>query len=171
MSAPRILDVCLAPTELLSGLDLGPLLADPDRSAFVVTRSGTFAGRWFERGQVLVCQGGARIGQAVVLVAHRRGWPMLGHQRGGGFTGDRGEPCSRDRWCTAGAVVAVWERRDLGWSCVELGTSLDVAPGSQRRRSVAPVPATGASDQAGADPGMAPVDFSQLSLFQPARAA
>jgi len=119
MAAPRIdslHSVLSHSSALVQGLDLGQVFSDPESSAFVVLTAGDFGGRWFERGEVLVCGGPARPGQTVVLVAHGRGRPRLGHQRGVGFTGDRGEPCSMERWMAAGRVLQVWTRTDeLDW--------------------------------------------------------
>lgn len=165
MSAPRILDVLHAPSELVSGLNVSALLDDPQVSAFVVMRSGTFSGRWFERGEVVVCRQGSRTGHAVVLVAHTRGRPLLGHQRGAGFSGDRGEPCSRQRWFAAGSIIAVWGRdRELGWRSEPIDGALDLPPWGEALRPVA----SRAADALGwgTEPSVAPTaSVFQLSLF------
>ena len=74
---------------------------------FVVVQSGVFNGRPWNVGDVVVCQGMATDGEAVVLVARGMGRPRLGTVAGHRFYGDCGEPCSRARWEAAGRIVAV----------------------------------------------------------------
>ena len=174
MSAPRILpvhEVLETAPELVHGLDLDDILVGGGTSAFAVVSSGDFGGRWFERGDVVVCVQGARPGEAVVLVAHTRGRPRLGHQRGAGFTGDRGEPCSAERWAAAGAVRALWRRSDgQRWQVSELEGLADLPPSPGAfvavvRRAAALRPRVAAQSLASAVPSVAAAD--QLSLFCP----
>ena len=185
MVAPRIDSihtVLSTNPALVEGLELGSLEPDVAESAFVVVSAGAFGGRWFERGDVLVCTEGARPGQAVVLVAHGRGRPRLGHQRGQGFTGDRGEPCSSDRWMAAGAVQCIWTRADgQRWLAEEKPALVEPGSDSAFLALLAPIPAApratwpgeGTRSREGQSGDAAPMH--QLSLFgggaRPARAA
>jgi hypothetical protein len=74
--------------------------------AFVVTTSGSFAGRHYPAGAVLV----AGLGDAsdpVILVARGIGRPRFGTQQGDRLFGDASEPCSAARWISVGPVAQV----------------------------------------------------------------
>jgi hypothetical protein len=94
------------------------LPALPEREGvdlFVVVAEGAFAGQRWEVGEILVCRGEARSGDAVVLVARGHGRPRLGSVEGTRFLGDGGEPCHPARWRAAGRIVATYRQRELGW--------------------------------------------------------
>jgi hypothetical protein len=90
-----------------------PLLQPAPRSAppapglesFVVAREGTFGGRWFGVGDVVLCRGDVRNGDDTVLVALGHGRPRFGTRRNGRWHGDAGEPCAAERWRAAGRLV------------------------------------------------------------------
>jgi hypothetical protein len=110
---------------------LPELPADADGiTAFVVVGAGTFGGRAYQVGEVLLCGGTAATGEVVVLVASGVGRPRLGTAVGLRFLGDGGEPCHPARWRSAGKVVGrAWAARPCpqeapqeggnreGWSC------------------------------------------------------
>ena len=73
--------------------------------AFVVVREGAFGGEVYGVGDVLLCRGDARNGDATVLVATGVGRPRLGLRRNGRWLGDAGEPCAEERWRSAGRLV------------------------------------------------------------------
>lgn len=142
MTPPRIIELQRAlfhEPDLFDGL---PAHVATGSTAFAVVRSGTFAGRWFERGEVLVCGAGWDLGQAVVLIARTQGRPRLGHVLGSSFSGDRGEACSTERWMPAGGLRHVW-RHDgvLEWARQDLTLT---GPGGWLS-SVVPVHEVGAS--------------------------
>ena len=112
MSAPRIqpLHEVLNTHPRLLGEGVSDDFLGEDEAAFVVVASGAFRGRWFERGELIVCEAGARPGQAIVLVAHSHGRPRLGLRVGFGYLGDHEEPCSAGRWMAAGHIRAVYRR-------------------------------------------------------------
>lgn len=74
---------------------------------FRVASEGTFDGRTWRVGDVLVVSGKPTVDDQVVLVPAGRGMPKLGHVRWKGLMGDRGEPCDAARWLVAGTVGRV----------------------------------------------------------------
>lgn len=74
---------------------------------FVVAQGGWFAGRRFERGDLVACRDTSEPQGPVVLEARGHGRPRLGAQDGRALYGDGGEACSPLRWRVAGEVVAV----------------------------------------------------------------
>lgn len=82
-----------------------PRAAAPGLEAFVVVGEGSFAGRTFAVGDVVVCRGEARNGDHTVLVAGGHGRPRFGSRRNGRWLGDVGEPCAAERWRSAGRLV------------------------------------------------------------------
>ncbi len=82
---------------------------------FVVSSEGWFEGVAMSPGDVLVCRGEARHGDATVLVALGMGRPRLGSRKGTRWLGDGGEPCAEERWRSAGRLVARCRRTREGW--------------------------------------------------------
>ena len=82
---------------------------------FRVVESGAFGGQRWSAGQVLVCRGTPRTGDAVVLVARGHGRPRMGRVQGTRFIGDAGEPCHPARWGAAGRVVGAFRRQRGAW--------------------------------------------------------
>jgi hypothetical protein len=77
-----------------------------DTAAFVVVQPGTYAGRWYTRGEVLLAEPALALpGEPVILVARDSGRPRLGCLRGSRLFGDADEPCSAVRWSVAGRAV------------------------------------------------------------------
>ena len=131
MAAPRIqsLHQALASHPGLLGAGVADDFLAADESAFVVVSAGAFRGRWFERGELIVCAAESQPGQAIVLVAHSHGRPRLGLRVGIGFLGDHEEPCSVTRWMAAGRIRGIYRRGEAsegsdhggpeGWESVE----------------------------------------------------
>lgn len=129
MTAPRIQPLHQALSSHPDLRGVGDDFLAAGESAFVVVAAGAFRGRWFERGELVVCAPGSRPGQAIVLVAHSHGRPRLGLRVGFGFLGDHEEPCSATRWMAAGRVRAIYRRSSvadaapqggpMGWEAVE----------------------------------------------------
>jgi hypothetical protein len=104
---------CIRPlTQALNGV---PTLPREGVQLFVVIREGSFSGRTFGAGEVLVCRGEARSGDQTVLVARGHGRPRLGSVRGTRLVGDAGEPCLAERWQAAGRLVACYRHAAHGW--------------------------------------------------------
>ena len=75
---------------------------------FRVVEGGVFAGRRWQRGEVIVCRGEPRNGEPVVLaVRGRQGRPRLGRVGGTRCLGEAGEPGHPGRWRLSGRIVAV----------------------------------------------------------------
>lgn len=146
MTAPVLRS--LADIDPLALRDLPVPLSHPGLALFVVVREGLTGGHWFSAGEVLVCRGEARSGDATVLVA-RHGHPRVGRVQAGRLVGDGGEPCHTARWQSAGRLVAVWRRGACGW----------VAELAEREAETA---AVGATPVEAAHPAEA---ARQLSLF------
>lgn len=111
MLAPVLIPVVDADPQLLSGAP--PLVAA--RACFVAVREGRFGALGFAAGDVLVCDGEARHGDMVVLVARGHGRPRLGLVHGTELIGDAGERCHRARWRPAGRLLAVARQRQGRW--------------------------------------------------------
>jgi hypothetical protein len=120
---------------------------------FVVTGEGTFGGRGYGVGEVLVCRGEARSGDLTVLVARGHGRPRLGSVRGTRLVGDAGEPCLPERWQAAGRLVARWRHAAHGW----VAELLD-AEGEREEGALVPAEKPAAPPAAGGG-------TAQLSLF------
>jgi hypothetical protein len=82
---------------------------------FVVVSEGAVGDLSLAVGDVLVCRGEARSGDRTVLVAAGLGRPRLGLRQGSRWLGDQGEPCSEERWRSAGRLVARCRRDREGW--------------------------------------------------------
>jgi hypothetical protein len=74
--------------------------------AFLVVTEGTFEGKFYPAGVVLV-SGLGDANDAVILVARGYGRPRFGTIADGRLYGDAGEPCSAARWMSVGPVAAV----------------------------------------------------------------
>lgn len=74
---------------------------------FRVVREGMFGGHFYNLGDIVVCRGKARPGDATVLVARGNGRPRMGRLIGTRLVGDAGEPCHPVRWMSAGRVEPV----------------------------------------------------------------
>lgn len=83
---------------------------------FRVVEGGEFAGRAWVAGEIMMCRGEPRSGDAVVLVARgRQGRPRVGQVVGTRFLGEVGEPCHPARWRASAKVVAAWSPRGERW--------------------------------------------------------
>lgn len=157
MNAPRIRNIDDAHPDLLAAL---PALPGTDGVAmFVVTGEGVFAGRRWGVGDVVVCRGDARTGDATVLIARGHGRPRLGSVRGTRVWGDAGEPCHPGRWLVAGRMVAHYRSTPHGWvvDLVEPGVMAEAAtPVGEQRQAASALRPTRAPRRAAA---------GQLSLF------
>jgi hypothetical protein len=112
MTAPLLRSLDTLPPAVLRQL---PPLPREGVEVFVVTAEGSLGSRRFAAGDLLVCRGPARQGDATVLVARGHGRPRLGSVEGTRFRGDAGEPCHPSRWRAAGALVARYRRGAHGW--------------------------------------------------------
>lgn len=156
------------PAELAAQL---PELPRDGFELFVVTATGEYDGQTWRAGEVLLCRGGARPGETVVLVARGVGRPRLGTPHGTRFTGDAGEPCHPARWRSAGKVVARYTLARDGW-LLEVGARVSAArpapaqraggEGATARRRAR---GKGAAPQPAAGGGGELPPAAQLSLF------
>lgn len=89
--------------------------AVPGVETFLVVREGVFDGRVYGAGELVLCRGEARNGDATVLVALGQGRPRLGTRRNGRWHGDVGEPCAPERWRSAGRLVGRSRRVAGAW--------------------------------------------------------
>ena len=81
-------------------------LTDVTERAFVVVGEGSYAGRHWRCGEVLLCDPAAEGASKgpVVLAARGPGRPRLGRFDKAGVWGDAGEPCNPIRWEVVGRV-------------------------------------------------------------------
>lgn len=129
---------------------------------FRVRQGGQFAGRLWVPGEVMMCRGEARSGDAVVLVSRgRQGRPRVGRMQGTRFLGEVGEPCHPARWRACGKVVAAWSPRGERWAIERVAAKAgrsDGALGEGPSRSALSPMKGSASSVFAADP-------NQLALF------
>lgn len=129
---------------------------------FRVVRGGAFAGRSWEAGELMMCRGEPRSGDAVVLVSRgRQGRPRVGRLEGTRFLGEVGEPCHPARWRSSGPLVAAWRPRGERWVIeqVEVARHRGLGEGPPSKASARPL-----SDLDHAV-SVFSVDPNQLSLF------
>jgi hypothetical protein len=128
MAAPKLAVHQARPSELRDALAQVPdLKSDEVIAVLQVVRAGSFWGRDFGLGELVVCTPGCTSERMVVLIAQGYGRPRFGAVSEGELMGDSGEPCSRARWRAVGPVAAVLsplrrlrpqERKsELVWQC------------------------------------------------------
>jgi hypothetical protein len=106
----------------------------PGDAVYAVVASGSFGGRTWQQGELVVSRaliGPAKDG-AVVLVPVGKGHAMLGHRRSWRLYGAHDEPCSESRWQVAGEVHAVWNLQGASWvhaSCEPVQVTHTLAAG------------------------------------------
>jgi hypothetical protein len=145
---------------------LGSVVRSHPGEAFLVVATGTFGGRAFAVGDLLIAEPVVGDG-AVILVARGPGRPRLGSVHGSAVTGDAGEPCSAHRWRVAGSVRHVPSSRATADAASRFDRGARVALALVRgiglgaaRLAIAP-----------ADCATVPVAGPQLALFGQVRAA
>lgn len=83
---------------------------------FRVTQDGTYAGRRYRAGEIVLVEGAPRDGRHVVMVPAGHGEPQLGRVQGALLLGSYGEPCSNARWRVAGRLVGVARASGADWT-------------------------------------------------------
>lgn len=76
--------------------------------AFAIRAAGSFAGRTWEEGDVLLVGGRPGWGHPLVMVPRGKGRPSVGRRDRHGLQGGYGETCSCERWAVAGRILATW---------------------------------------------------------------
>lgn len=111
MAAPRLTSLEeIARRPELVGASI-PLLLPPGARACVVSEPGSFLGRDYRRGDVLVFGEREDLAAPVLLAPRGRGAMRLGLVTPSALLGDRGEPCSPERFEVIGALVRVLRAR------------------------------------------------------------
>lgn len=137
--APRIAAAASFPRSTARDLGLAAQVSRPGVEVYVVVEPGIHAGRWFEAGDVLVCEGEPEADDPIVLVARGFGRPRLGSWAGGRLVGDAGEPCHPERWRSAGRLVSRVAGRGHPWvaELVESAQRADAGVGIPSGRAAA----------------------------------
>lgn len=148
---------------LSAELTRSPIAASvrPGVRMFRVTHEGSYAGRRFRAGEIVLVEGSPLDGQDVVMVPAGHGHPQLGRVDGVLLLGSYGEPCSNARWRVAGRVCGVARSVGAAWAVrwfdAQQAQVAPVVPGAVP--SVAVVPPVQVHDVP------ATVPMAQLSLF------
>lgn len=114
---------------------------------FSVLRAGTFGGRTYRVGEIVLVDGVADAKHGMVMVPAGQGRPQLGTLDGVALIGPYGEPCSRQRWHVAGRLLGVASVVGMEWNVewfeapelpmplqASRATTVEVTPARQVRR-------------------------------------
>ena len=83
---------------------------------FSVLRAGTFGGRCYRVGEIVLVDGVADAQHGMVMVPAGQGRPQFGTLDGVALIGPYGEPCSRQRWNVAGRLLGVARSMGTSWN-------------------------------------------------------